>query len=263
MRSNSLPLDIAESGSHIVQLHDASNVQALTTNVVSFLAEGLNAGGSALVIATPPHRETFLREMARTGIDTDATSQAGRLALFDAEQTLARIMAGGHPDSDRFDRIMGSAVRDVGKASITHGVRAYGEMVGLLWSTRQFPAAIRLEQLWNKLRKTTPFDLFCAYPIDVLDKDFDVGVMDALLCAHTHLLPSGADARLQDALERAIGESHGVRTLAADRRLPNNAKHEWAALPDPEATILWLRASLPEKADEILARARAYYQASA
>jgi hypothetical protein len=68
MRSNTLPLDIAESGSHLVQLHDASNVHALTTNVVSFLAEGLNAGGSALVIATPPHRETFLREMARTGI---------------------------------------------------------------------------------------------------------------------------------------------------------------------------------------------------
>lgn len=263
MPSNSPQRDIAQAGSHVVQLHDARNEQALTTNVVSYLADGLNEGGSALVIATPQHREAFLREITRTGIDTDDATRCGRLAFFDAEKTLARIMVGGHPDSERFDRVVGSAVRDVSQASGSHGLRAYGEMVGLLWSARQFPAAIRLEQLWNKLRTTTTFDLFCAYPIDVFDKDFDIGVMDALLCAHTHLLPSGSDAELQRALERAIGESHGVATTVADRRRFSTTNHDWATLPEPEATILWLRAKHPEKADEILDRARSYYQASA
>jgi hypothetical protein len=263
VRSTSQQADTAGSGSHVVQLHNAKNADALTTNVVSYLAAGLNGGGSALVIATPQHQEAFLREIARTRIDTDDALHSQRLVLFDAEKTLARIMVGGHPDSERFDRIVGSAVRDVGRASGPHGLRAYGEMVGLLWSAKEFPAAIRLEQLWNSLRATTPFDLFCAYPIDVFDKDFDVGIMDALLCAHTHLLPSGADAALQAALERAIGESHGVSPLAVDRRLVKSANQVWATLPDPEATILWLRARVPEKADEILAKARAYYQASA
>jgi hypothetical protein len=46
-------------------------VQALTTNVVSYLAEGLKEGGSALVVATLQHREAFVRETLRTGIDTD------------------------------------------------------------------------------------------------------------------------------------------------------------------------------------------------
>lgn len=262
MRSNSPPLELAMQGSHVVQLHDA-NVQALTTNVVSYLADGLNAGGSALVIATPQHQQAFLREIARTGIDTDSAMLGGRLALFDAEKTLARILAGGHPDAERFDGIVGKAVREAKKASGPFGLRAYGEMVGLLWKAKEFPAAIRLEQLWNKLRSTTSFDLFCAYPIDVFDKDFDIGVMDALLCAHTHLLPSGADASLQDALERAIGEMHDMRAVGAERRLPKGVQHDWATLPEPEATILWLRARVPDKADEILARARAYYQASA
>jgi hypothetical protein len=134
-------------------------------------------------------------------------------------------------------------------------------MVGVLWKAKQFPAAIRLEQLWNRLRTATAFDLFCSYPIDVFDKDFDVGVMDALLCAHTHLLPSGANAMLQDALDRAIGDMHDVR--AADRKIQGSVTHEWATLPEPEATILWLRAKHPETADAILDRARAYYQASA
>jgi hypothetical protein len=263
MASNSLSSDGAESRSHLLQLHDAKNVRALTTNVVSFLADGLIAGGSAMVIATAQHREAFLREIARTGIDTDAASQSGRLALFDAEKTLARIMVGGHPDAERFDKVVGSAVREAKKGSGAHGVRAYGEMVGLLWKAKQFPAAIRLEQLWNKLRTTISFDLFCAYPIDVFDKDFDVGVMDALLCAHTHLLPSGADTALQDALARAIDEIHGLAAVGKERRISQDVRREWATLPAPEATILWLRARHPETADQILALARDYFQASA
>jgi hypothetical protein len=261
MRSNSPQSDV-EAGSHVVQLHNARNAQALTTNVVGYLAEGLNDGGSAIVIATPQHREAFEREILRSGIDADEAMRSGRLAFFDAENTLARIMIGGHPDSERFDRIVGSAVRSFSHASGSSGLRAYGEMVGILWSARQFPAAIRLEQLWNQLRSTTPFDLFCAYPIDVFDKDFDIGVMDALLSAHTHLLPSGSDSALQDALERAIAESHGMDAIAGERRMPRT-NHDWATLPQPEATILWLRAKVPDKADEILARAQSYYQASA
>jgi hypothetical protein len=263
MRSNSLPSDGAEARSHVVQLHDATNMRALTTNVVNFLAEGLNSDGSGLVIATAPHREVLLRELARAGVDTDDASRSGRLALLDAEKTLARIMVGGHPDAERFDQIVGSAVREAKKVSGTHGVRAYGEMVGLLWKAKEYPAAIRLEQLWNKLRTTTSFDLFCAYPIDVFDKDFDVSVMDALLCAHTHLLPSGGDPALQIALERAIDDIHGLGAVGQVRRISQVVKREWATLPEPEATILWLRARHPETAEEILARAREYFQTSA
>jgi hypothetical protein len=168
MITNSQEFD--DNGSHVVQLHNAS-AQALTTNVVSYIADALKQGGGALVIATSSHRESFIQGVARTGVDTDDLTRCGRLLTFDADATLARIMVGGHPDGERFDRIVGTAIRDVKKASGEQRVRAYGEMVGLLWRAKQFPAAIRLEQLWNRARATISFDLFCAYPIDVFERN--------------------------------------------------------------------------------------------
>ena len=250
------------SGSHVVQLYDADE-GTLGANVVSHLTGGLALGGGAIVIATPGHTATFLEEIARTGIDTEAAIKSGLLVTADAKTTLARIMMGGHPDAARFDRVIGTLVRDMSRAAGQRGVRAYGEMVGLLWQAKQFPAAIRLEQLWNKLQNTIVFDLFCAYPIDIFDRNFDVGVMDALLCAHTHLLPSGADPSLQAALHRAIDEFHGSTKSAAKLTVDKIRSQKWAVLPEPEATILWLRANVPESADEILSRAQAYYQATA
>jgi len=72
--------------------------------------------------------------------------------------------------------VIGTTVREAWQNSNGAGLRVYGEMVGILWKARQFPAAIRLEQLWNKLRKSHDFDLFCAYSIDIFDKQF--GVLD-------------------------------------------------------------------------------------
>src|SRR6185312_4095495 len=89
------------------------------------------------------------------------------------------------------------------------GTRAYGEMVGLLWRAGEFDAAIRLEELWNELLKSGDASLFCAYPIDIFSADFKVGKVDALLCAHTHLLP--VDPALDGALNRAMDEVLGAR----------------------------------------------------
>jgi hypothetical protein len=43
-------------------------------------------------------------------------------------------------------------------------VRAFGEMVALLWSRGQITSTIQLERLWNSLCKEYSFSLFCAYP---------------------------------------------------------------------------------------------------
>jgi hypothetical protein len=50
-----------------------------------------------------------------------------------------------------------------------------------------------------------------------------------------------------------------LRATGPKDLVPAGRKKNWAALPEPEATILWLRANLPDKAEEILARARTYY----
>src|SRR5919109_1301881 len=75
----------------------------------------------------------------------------GRLVFLDAEATLSRFMINGEPDGERFEQVVGEAIRGVRASAVQNGVRAYGEMVGVLWSAGQHSAAVRLEELWNQL----------------------------------------------------------------------------------------------------------------
>ena len=43
-------------------------------------------------------------------------------------------------------------------------VRAYGEMVALLWDAGDVLGAIELETLWHELGRELSFSLFCSYP---------------------------------------------------------------------------------------------------
>jgi hypothetical protein len=47
-------------------------------------------------------------------------------------------------------------------------VRAFGEMVALLWAQGKSQAALELEDLWNELPGHHPFSLMCAYSLDVI-----------------------------------------------------------------------------------------------
>ena len=43
-------------------------------------------------------------------------------------------------------------------------MRAFGEMVALLWAQGRNGATLRLEHLWNELIEEQALALFCAYP---------------------------------------------------------------------------------------------------
>jgi hypothetical protein len=244
--------------SHFVQLYEADE-RVLARNVGKYLADGLALGGSLIMVATDEHRNAFFLELERRGWQPERLEREGRMTCLNSAETLSRFMVNGHPDADRFDRAVGETVRVAVERAGDGGLRAYGDMVGLLWGERQFPAAIRLEQLWNRLRKTVKFSLFCAYPVDIFGGQFDGGVLDALLCAHTHLLPSGADDQLDIAVNRAMSEVLGAEHGQTYASLAKVQK-VWAALPKSEAALLWVRNHAPEKAEEILALARKYYQ---
>jgi hypothetical protein len=254
------PIDSTDQHSHFVQLYDADE-RVLVENVGKFLSDGLHLGGGLAIVSTADHRGAYLSELKARGWRPDELARDGRLDILDAAETLAGFMIDGHPNAERFDRIVGTAVRSaVGRAG-DPGLRAYGDMVGLLWMNRQYPAAIRLEQLWNKLRTQVPFSLMCGYPVDVFGEQFDPGVLDAMLCAHTHLLPAGKNGDLEHAVNRAMLEVLGTDEMLA-RQTTGQFRNVWAKIPTPEATILWLRKHMPDKADQVLARAREYYKAS-
>jgi hypothetical protein len=251
-------LDDPHAG-HLVQLY-GSDPLPLARNVGRYLAEGLERGEAAVIIAARAHRDAFAAELEARGADSAAATRDDRLVVLDADETLARFMVDGQPDWDRFEASVGTVVRALAAAHPA-GVRAYGEMVGVLWQAGRFAAAIRLEGFWNVLLGASDIRLFCAYPIDVCGDDFTVADVDALLCAHTHVLPSGAtvEASLERAMADVLGTpAEGLRVLIEAHRPP-----AWAALPRAEATILWLRQNLPQHTAAILARAREFARLAA
>src|SRR5690348_8294967 len=241
---------------HVVQLYDKSDPQSLAANVSRYLGEGLRRGEGALVVATPAHRDRVWWEPERSGIAILPAVESGQLAFLDAQTTLSRCMAGSQPDWIALESVVGAAIGRAWPRDGQAGLRAYGEMVALLWKSGQLAAAIRLEQLWNRLLAQSSFSLNCAYEIDVFGKDFHPRSMDAILRTHTHLVPAHLENNLETALHRAIDEVFGPG--AENTKAHNGARRHryWALMPAVEAIVLGLREHFPAQADDILSRAR-------
>ena len=177
----------AEPGDHVVQLYGADD-QLLAKNVSRYLAEGMKRLDGLVVVATPPHTHAIARHLAEEGAGaTREAERSGRLVFLDARTTLDRILADGQPDETLFDSIVGEAMRTVRARSGSGKVRAFGEMVGLLWGEARYAEAERLEELWNALLAGSDFSLYCAYRIDLFDRDLDKPGLNSIVAAHTHL----------------------------------------------------------------------------
>ena len=193
---------VRDEHGHVVQFYEDDAV--LVGAMGAFLGAGLGAGEAALVIATPEHRQALTLRLEAQGIDIPSALGRGQLSLLDARETLARFMVGGMPDEDLFMQQIGGMVA---KSSVGRtGLRAFGEMVALLWEDRNPEAAIHLEHLWNKLGNTVAFSLLCAYPIQGF-KSSAHGKLFARVChEHSAVIPAEsyvADSPAADRL-RAI-----------------------------------------------------------
>ena len=251
-------LDAVDPEAHFVQLY-GSDDRLLTANVARFMAEGLRRGDGLIAIASPEHGGSVARRLREERGYSKAVLE-GRLVFLDAQTTLDRLTVDGLPDPVLFGNVIGEAFKEVESRAGRTDVRAFGEMVGVLWKAGQYAAAVQLEKLWNSLLNSSNIRLFCAYPIDVFGEEFQVGKVDSLLCAHTHLLP--VDETLESALNRAMDEVLGPRVDGLRALIKGNPRPAWGEVPRSEAVILWLRNNLPGSANEILRLARQYYELS-
>jgi MEDS: MEthanogen/methylotroph, DcmR Sensory domain len=241
-------------GGHLVQFYGTDD-RLLTRNLTFYLGEGLKRGEGALVIARAERNEDLVRHLREAGADPEQALRSKRLLFLDAHQTLARFMVDGQPDQRRFERTLEAALGKI-EAHEDSGLRAYGEMVGILWKAGQLSAAILLEQFWNRLLSRSSFRLFCAYPIDVFAKDFLPAHVDAILCAHTHLLPTAPNEDLDGAIDRAMDEILGSNVEDLGVLIQADERPAWAAVPRAEGMVFWLKHNMPEQADAIITRAR-------
>lgn len=252
--------DILAPQKHMVHMY-GGDTRLLVRNVARYLAEGLEAGNGMLSIATPEHNEAFQAELLVTAPGFARARREGLALFLDAAETLERLSVNGNPEWSRFESVIRAPIREIHQRAGRTGLRGYGEMVGLLWEQGKIEAAVRLEEYWNRIMESEPFSLFCGYPIDVFSREFSEETVDSVLCSHTHMHP--VDPQLGDALNRAMDEVLGSRAQGLRLLIKSSFRPSWATLPSAEATALWLRANLKDVADEILDRARGYYQAMA
>jgi hypothetical protein len=240
---------------HLVQLY-GSDESGLTKRVGQYLVEGLRRGDGTLVIATPSHRANFFQEISSLGSEPEA------VLFLDAQETLSQFMVRGQPNWHLFETTVGTAMRMLRRNPDYTGFRVYGEMVGILWERGQYGASIQLEKFWNAVLSPLDLTLFCAYPIDVFSSEFQIAPLDALLCSHTHLVPTGKNGDLDSAIEHSMDDFLGRRAVGLRQLMEANFRPSCAVLPSAEARILWIRNNLPDEADRIVERARQYYQNS-
>ena len=156
-------------GRHVVQFYGRD--EELTEAVTDYLLGALASGGVAIVIATPEHRHEFETRLAQADVDLAAARDDGSYLARDAAQTLSELMAAGKLDGAAFDRVIGTVIAAAGAGG--RPVRAFGEMVALLWDDGLVSAAVRLEAMWEELGGKHPFSLFCGYRTDAVTRDMD------------------------------------------------------------------------------------------
>jgi hypothetical protein len=158
--------------------------------VADFLEEGFQEGSPAIVVATAAHRDAILARLRANRVAVHQLMTCGDLLLLDADVTLALFMRDGMPDAAAFK---GALVPIMGQMSRGHQgrtIRAYGEMVDVLWKADMQAAAIRLEMLWNQLANTQDFKLLCGYSMGSFYKNAAANAgREEVRRQHSHIVP--------------------------------------------------------------------------
>jgi DcmR-like sensory protein len=173
-----------DKGGHFHAVRFYEDDSSLCRIVSGFVAEGLALDQPAVIIATRPHIDCILENLAAASIDVEAVKARGDLLLLDVRPMLATFMVDGQPDPDFFKVAAAEALERLANGR-TKTIRAYGEMVDVLWKDGLTGAAIKLEMLWNRLANTHDFSLLCGYAMGNFYKDASI---DDVCRHHTHVV---------------------------------------------------------------------------
>lgn len=145
---------------HLVQLYAEEG--AFLDTLEGFVHGGLVKGEAVIVIATAAHRDALYGRLQARGLDLPRAIATDQYIALDAADTLAKFMTHGWPDPACFRPLVRGLLE---RARLGHArVRAFGEMVAVMWARGEQAAALHLERLWHELCRAEDFSLLCAYP---------------------------------------------------------------------------------------------------
>jgi hypothetical protein len=169
---------------HLVQIYETD--RAFLDTLEGFAASGLHAGEAVVIIGTPAHITALNQRLDAQNFNLDELQKNNQYIPLDAEQTLSRFMVNNWPDAGRF-RTTISEILTRARGENDRRVRAFGEMVALLWERGLNGATVYLEGLWNDLHKRKGFALYCAYPKTGFTQPLSAA-MDMIIKSHQRVI---------------------------------------------------------------------------
>jgi hypothetical protein len=169
---------------HLVQIYDEESV--FLDALEGYVAGGLDAGDGIVVIATPVHLRALESRLAARRLDVAAARATDQYIALDAAQTLSKFMVDNWPDDELFKSLVTELLSRAGRDG--RRVRAFGEMVAVLWQQNHHAATVRLEHLWHRFCREESFSLLCAYPKSGFTRDATDSIQE--ICdAHSKVVP--------------------------------------------------------------------------
>jgi hypothetical protein len=175
---------------HVLQIYE--NDATFMESLEGFVRAGFEAGESVVAIATKEHLRTLERRLDAAGLDVRGLKAADRYLALDAEEFLTRFMVNGWPDEAKFKEEIRAVLARARRGNSR--VRAFGEMVAVLWAQGHHGATVNLEHLWHRICEEDGLPLYCAYPRIGMTDDLSSSV-EAVREAHTRIVPDRLFAR--------------------------------------------------------------------
>lgn len=169
---------------HFVQIYEQDDV--FLDTLQGFIEGGLRVGDGTIVIASVAHLKGLEERLAAHGVDLEAVQKEGRYVPVVAAAALEKFMVRGWPDETRFRAMVNELlIRARGDG---RRVRAFGEMVALMWAQGHQEAVMKLENMWHGLCQAEAFSLFCAYPRSGFAAELTDGIREVCQ-VHSKVVP--------------------------------------------------------------------------
>lgn len=156
-------------------------------SVCQFIVPGLIQGEAAVVIATFENLEMLKSSLILYAIDLNDVIESGQLILLDAHKTLEKFIRNDFIDYFLFFNLVNDLLGNVQENFSK--IRAYGEMVDILYKTRNINLTLELESLWSEVSLQYKFSLLCGYTADNF-RGHHYHIKQ-ICTSHTHLVSKG------------------------------------------------------------------------
>lgn len=183
----------SEKRNHQIEFYQSE--QLLYRSVMKFVMEGLKNAEAVIVVSSNSHEQALKLALERQIHSNKLSLENGQLTFINADEFLSKMSVKNSINAAYFHSVLGESVK---QARARFGsVRAYGEMVDLLWKRGDIEATIQLENEWAVLLSHHPLTLLCGYHLEDFEKVDHSHPMLEICKMHSHSAETGVPLDLR------------------------------------------------------------------